>query len=170
MTKKYYVAKQKIACFINFLRNLGNKCHKVKAKMPLRKVVSGRKTDDSKRRRRRAQSLWRMDSASSLFLLFKLFLGKVFRTMTITKGLWGRRWIKKFEIGSPLMRNFFFLFSSFFFFSFSSDELLLLGQGGLLPVFQLCQPASPNLIKLEIFEMVSDGNDTNKKNTETIRS
>ena len=106
-------------------KRLGNKCHKVKAKMPLWKVVSGRKTDDSKRSRR-AQSLSRMDSASSLFLLFKLFLGKVFRTMTITKGLWGRRWIKKFEIGSPLMRNFFFLFSSFFF-SFSSEELLLLG-------------------------------------------
>lgn len=90
-------------------KRLGNKCHKVKAKMPLWKVVSGRKTDDSKRSRR-AQSLLRMDSASSLFLLFKLFLGKVFRTMTITKGLWGRRWIKKFEIGSPLMRNFFFFF------------------------------------------------------------
>ena len=138
MTKKYHTLpllwanrenafQKKITYFFQFspIKRLGNKCHKVKAKKPLWKVVSGRKTDDSKRSRR-AQSLSRMDSASSLFLLFKLFLGKVFRTMTITKGLWGRRWIKKFEIGSPLMRNFFFLFSSFFF-SFSSEELLLLG-------------------------------------------
>ena len=63
---------------------------------------------------RGAQSLQRMDSAC-LFLLFKL-LGKVFRTMTITKGLWGRATLtmdQKFEIGTPLMRNFlpfFFLF------------------------------------------------------------
>ena len=53
------------------------------------------------------------------FLLFKL-LGKVFRTMTITKGLWGRATLtmdQKFEIGTPLMRNFlFFSFPSFFFF------------------------------------------------------
>ena len=56
------------------------------------------------------------------FLLFKL-LGKVFRTMTITKGLWGRATLtmdQKFEIGTPLMRNFLFFsfpsfFSSFFF-------------------------------------------------------
>ena len=56
---------------------------------------------------RGAQSLQRMDSAC-LFLLFKL-LGKVFRTMTITKGLWGRATLtmdQKFEIGTPLMRNF----------------------------------------------------------------
>ena len=67
---------------------------------------------------RGAQSLQRMDSAC-LFLLFKL-LGKVFRTMTITKGLWGRATLtmdQKFEIGTPLMRNFlFFSFPSFFFF------------------------------------------------------
>ena len=65
-----------------------------------------------------AQSLQRMDSAPAFFLLFKL-LGKVFRTMTITKGLWGRATLtmdQKFEIGTPLMRNFlFFSFPSFFF-------------------------------------------------------
>ena len=69
-----------------------------------------------------AQSLQRMDSAPAFFfLLFKL-LGKVFRTMTITKGLWGRATLtmdQKFEIGTPLMRNFlFFSFPSFFFFLF----------------------------------------------------
>ena len=72
---------------------------------------------------RGAQSLQRMDSAC-LFLLFKL-LGKVFRTMTITKGLWGKTMDQKFEIGTPLlMKNFFcplfrllnFLCASFFFY------------------------------------------------------
>ena len=52
-------------------------------------------------------------------------LGKVFRTMTITKGLWGKTMDQKFEIGTPLlMKNFFcplfrllnFLCASFFFY------------------------------------------------------
>ena len=64
------------------------------------------------------------------FLLFKL-LGKVFRTMTITKGLWGRATLtmdQKFEIGTPLMRNFlFFSFPSFFFLlSFFYCHLILM--------------------------------------------
>ena len=74
-----------------------------------------------------AQSLQRMDSAPAFFLLFKL-LGKVFRTMTITKGLWGRATLtmdQKFEIGTPLMRNFlFFSFPSFFFFFLFSTVIL----------------------------------------------
>ena len=63
------------------------------------------------------------------FLLFKL-LGKVFRTMTITKGLWGRATLtmdQKFEIGTPLMRNFlFFSFPSFFLLSFFYCHLILM--------------------------------------------
>ena len=76
-----------------------------------------------------AQSLQRMDSAPAFFLLFKL-LGKVFRTMTITKGLWGRATLtmdQKFEIGTPLMRNFlFFSFPSFFLLSFFYCHLILM--------------------------------------------
>ena len=83
---------------------------------------------------------WNFSSSINLFFLkrrkykktflFSFFgssklLGKVFRTMTITKGLWGKTMDQKFEIGTPLlMRNFFcplfrllnFLCASFFFY------------------------------------------------------
>ena len=70
-----------------------------------------------------------------------------------------------------LDEKLFFLFLSSFFFSFSSD---VSSSARTTSSFGRCFLAfaalAPNLIKLEIFEMVSDGNDTNKKNTETIRS
>ena len=60
------------------------------------------------------------------FLLFKL-LGKVFRTMTITKGLWGKTMDQKFEIGTPLlMRKFLSPFSSTLEFFVSLFSLILL--------------------------------------------
>ena len=77
-------------------------------------------------------------NVSFLFLSFfgsSKLLGKVFRTMTITKGLWGKTMDQKFEIGTPLlMKNFFcplfrllnFLCASFFFYLLGWPFLLLI--------------------------------------------